>query len=226
MTFRMLTLRAREETADTLVIALPGLQVTPEDFVARGLVAALQARVAADVTALAIDPNDYFERDFTSRLRNEILLPARDGGYARIVILALSLGALGALRYAERASEDLDGLILLAPFLGNPGTIAEVERAGGLGAWIPAPLSRSDIERPGLLWLKSHTAGAPARPWLHLGFGTEDRFRAGARLLAASLPPDCITALPGDHDWPTWARLWQAMLDHLPLTKRQENLVR
>jgi hypothetical protein len=205
MSFRILNFRI--PGADTLLIALPGLRVVPEDF--SGLIGALQAESPTDAIAVGISPNDYLERRFAETLHETVIEPMRTR-YARLVILALSLGALGALRYIQ-LFPDLDGLILLAPFLGNPGTIAEVERAGGFARWAPPPLSPSDIERPGLLWLKSR----PSRPWLHLAYGEEDRFATGAKLLAATLPPDAVTTLPGDHDWPSWTRLWAAMLPRL-----------
>jgi pimeloyl-ACP methyl ester carboxylesterase len=222
MSIRSLTIRAGPAPARSLIIALPGLHVGPEDFVSHGLFEALQARARIDVIAPALEPNDYFGADFGARLRAEIMRPAAQAGYHRIAILALSLGAFGALRYAAQFAGELDGLILLAPFLGNPGTVAEVERAGGLAGWSPGPLAPSDIERPGLLWLKAHLASAKLRPFIHLGYGMEDRFGAGARLLSASLPRACVTEKPGGHDWACWLALWQAMLNHRPLI---ENLL-
>ncbi len=50
-------------------------------------------------------------------------------------------------------------------------------------------------------------------PTLHLGFGTEDRFAAAHRLLAALLPVERVAMLGGGHDWPTWEALWECMLD-------------
>ena len=205
MTFRSLSVSV--EGAETLVIMLPGLRVTPEDFT--GLIAQLQSTMPADAMALAIGSDDYLDAALAARLHETIA--ASRPRYARIVILALSLGALGALRYVQTYRDHLNGLILLAPFLGNPGTIAEIERSGGFAAWSPGALAPSDMERPGLVWLKAQRP----RPWLHLAFGREDRFAAGARLLAEILPPSGVTSLPGDHDWPTWTRLWAVALARL-----------
>jgi len=203
-------------TARRLVIALPGLRVKPEDFEINGFIAALKGK--AEMTVPPIGPNDYIERDFAETLKARVIAPARDAGYGRIALLALSSGALGALRYVTRFEADIEGLIFLAPFLANPGTIAEVERAGGLASWTPGQLSVTDIERPGLLWLKKRAAEGRG-PWLHLAFGTEDRFQSGARLLAEVTPAGSVTSCPGGHDWPTWIQLWTTMLDHLPIAK-------
>jgi hypothetical protein len=202
-------------SAKRLVIALPGLRVSPEDFETNGFAATLKGK--ADMIVPSLGPNDYIERNFALTLKERVILPAQAAGYARIAFLALSSGALGALRYVVRFAVDIEGLIFLAPFLANPGTIAQIEQAGGLASWTVDQLSPTDIERPGLLWLKRWAAEGGARPWLHLAFGTEDRFQAGARLLAAEMPPSRVTACPGGHDWPTWVRLWQAMLPHLPI---------
>jgi enterochelin esterase-like enzyme len=48
---------------------------------------------------------------------------------------------------------------------------------------------------------------------LHLGFGTEDRFAAGHRLMAAALEPETVSTVPGGHDWRTWRQLWENFLD-------------
>lgn len=211
MNIRSVTFRA-EAASQSLLIALPGLHVRPEDFAREGLVPALQARAPIDVIVPELGPDDYFQPDFGPRLEAGAIAPARQAGYRRIAILALSLGAFGALRFAMRFAGALDGLILLAPFLANPGTIAEIADAGGLMRWSPGPLDPSDIERPGLLWLKSHLSAFPARPQLWLGYGDADRFRAGAALLGAALAPCRVTVVPGGHDWDCWRALWQAML--------------
>jgi len=48
---------------------------------------------------------------------------------------------------------------------------------------------------------------------VHLGFGSEDRFADGHRMLAAALPPEMVQVVPGGHDWPVWRQLWDNFLD-------------
>ncbi len=200
-------------TMRSLVVMLPGLNLAARDFIDQGFAADLQARhPASDVVALSIGSTDYFGRGFVEALRDEIIAPAR-GRYAKLTVLGISLGAMGALLYAQNHADDIDDLVLLAPFIGNPGTIAEVERAGGLEAWTPSALRPWDIERPLLLWLKAYGDRKVKKPRILLGFGAQDRFADGAKLLASILPKDCVTMTDGAHDWQTWHALWQAILD-------------
>jgi pimeloyl-ACP methyl ester carboxylesterase len=158
------------------------------------------------------------DQSFSATLRAEILEPARRR-YRRIVVLGISLGGLGAVLHAQRHPHDFDRLVLLAPFLGNPGTLAEVQRGGGFAAWTPGTLAPGDIERPALLWLRSHIAAGHA-PAIRLGYGRGDRFVQASSLLAELLPGESVVTVEGGHDWPTWRALWHMMLARFPLDGR------
>jgi pimeloyl-ACP methyl ester carboxylesterase len=204
----------------TLVVMLPGLQMKPEDFVAEGLVAAAQESGApVDVAIPAIQADDYFEAGLPEALAEGIVEPARARGYAQIACLGISLGAMGAVRHAQRRPGDFDRLVLLAPFLGNPGTLAEVARAGGLAVWNPGALAPGDIERPALLWLKNHIRAGGSPP-VHLGYGRSDRFVQASALVAELLAEGSVVTAEGAHDWPTWAVLWRLILARFPLVPR------
>lgn len=189
--------------------------MTPQDFLDRGFVADLNAsETRTDVWCPAIGPNDYFERMFCATF-DHLIRSAVGAGYEHIAVMGLSLGAFGAIRYAIAHDRAIEQILLLAPFLANSGIISEVERAGGLAHWTPGPLSPHDVERPGLAWLQKYQTAAPPRPRLSLGYGTQDRFAAAARLIAEILPPERTITAPGGHEWQTWRLLWQRMLaDH------------
>jgi hypothetical protein len=53
-------------------------------------------------------------------------------------------------------------------------------------------------------------------PALYLGYAGQDRFAPAHRLLAAALPPARVASVPGEHDWPSWIALWQALLARAP----------
>ena len=196
---------------------LPGLGMKPEDFLAAGFVDATQANGApVDVVIPAIHANDYLDAGISDALAAAVLRPARSKGYAQIICLGISLGAFGAVLQAQRQPGSFDRLIFLAPFLGNPGTLAEVAKAGGLGPWIPDTMAPGDIERPALLWLKSHIAGG-ALPPIHLGYGRSDRFVQASQLLGAVLGEEHVVTTEGAHDWPTWRALWRLILERFPL---------
>jgi len=201
-----------------LLVMLPGAKDSPDDMVERGLVRALRERaVPVDVVAADAHLDYYLERSFLERLRHDIVAPAQAKGYTRIWLMGISLGGMGSLAYARAHPADIEGVILLAPFLGTRGTIAEVVRAGGLSRWQPGEIKADDDEHALLAWLKSYRAGDPKAPKIFLGYGKDDRYAPASLLLAERLPPQRVMAIPGGHDWTTWMVLWAGLLDRDPL---------
>ena len=200
-----------------LLIMLPGAGDAAAAFAGNGMLAALHARgQPVDVVAAQPALSLYLEDDLAAALHRLIVAPAVDAGYRRIWLLGISMGGMGALLYADAYGELVEGLILLAPFLGTKGTVAELAKAGGLAAWTAAGSAAVAMERRALLWLQAYLAAERMRPRLHLGYGTGDRFSAGHKLLADALPAACVVTADGGHDWPTWLALWQAVLDRAP----------
>jgi hypothetical protein len=74
-------------------------------------------------------------------------------------------------------------------------------------------LTPEDDERALLAWLKAYAFGDPALPAIHLGYGMSDRYAAASAMLAARLPAGQVVTIDGGHDWGTWLKLWQLMLD-------------
>jgi pimeloyl-ACP methyl ester carboxylesterase len=111
----------------TLVVFLPGRRDSPEDF-RRFRFAELARRsgVLADFVAVDAHPGYYFNKTIVDRLREDILAPARKK-YERIWLVGISIGGTGSLLYAAQHPEDVDGIVLLAPFLGNDPVIEEIE---------------------------------------------------------------------------------------------------
>ena len=189
-----------------VVLAMvPGAYFKTGDFVAHGFLDALRRR-GWDGTAMEADLSSeaYLDRDVAERL-HAIVRPVAG---ARLWLLGISLGALGALLYAQSGLAAVEGIVLLAPYLGSRGLVAEVSAAGGLAAWEPGAIGAIDFERRMMAGLK---VGLPPR--LHLGYGTADRFAPASRLLAAELPPERVVVNDGGHDWTSWQRLWAGVLD-------------
>jgi hypothetical protein len=201
--------------ADTVtLVMLPGARDTAQDLVEQGFVRALRRRgLAVDAVVVNAQFDDYLERSVVSRLDREIIAPLRSAGPARIWMMGISLGGLGALSYARERAGALEGVVLLAPFLGTRGLIAEVTRAGGLQPWQPGAIAPEDDERRLLSWLRQYRADDPALPPIWLGYGTEDRYAPASCLLAPLLPGAHVMAIPGGHDWTTWLTLWERWLD-------------
>jgi pimeloyl-ACP methyl ester carboxylesterase len=197
-------------TAPTRMAWLPGAYHTAEDFVAAGFIGAVRAR-RKPLDLILVDPElqHVGDRSLLERLRSDIILPARAAGVS-IWLGGISLGGLFALDYAASYPDELDGLCLLAPYLGNRILTGEIARAPGLEAWQPGELAETDEERR--IWRHIKNRGADSRP-LYLGFGREDRFSASHELLAAALAPESVDVIAGGHEWATWFKLWENFLD-------------
>ena len=105
--------------------------------------------------------------------------------------------------------EALEGLCLLAPYLGS--ATSSSARSRRRAAWLAGGRRR---------WRPMTTNGALAVPRraaaalpVHLGLGREDRFAARHRVLArGACRRERVDIVPGGHDWPAWRRLWEHFL--------------
>jgi pimeloyl-ACP methyl ester carboxylesterase len=203
-------LAAAAVTAPTKMAWLPGAYQTAEDMVAAGFAEAVRVR-RMPLDLIFVDPalEHVGDRSLLRRLRSEIILPARAAGVS-IWLGGISLGGLFALDYAACYPDELDGLCLLAPYLGNRMLTGEIARAPGVAAWQPGELAQTDEEHRIWRYIKNRDAGSGP---LYLGFGREDRFCAAHELLAATLDAASVDVIAGGHDWPTWFKLWENFLD-------------
>jgi pimeloyl-ACP methyl ester carboxylesterase len=199
---------------DLALVMLPGAGDRAEDLVEQGFLGALRRRgIAADAWMADVPFDQYMDGSLATQLERDVLSPIQSGGCARIWMMGISLGGMAALSLARRHPGAIEGLILLAPFLGTRGRIAEVVAAGGLRKWLPGAVPPEDDELQVLSWLRDYQAGDPARPHVHLGYGTDDRYAPASELLARELPGAQVVSAEGEHDWATWLMLWELLLD-------------
>lgn len=204
--------RACAAQAPVLLVLLPGAHMSPAEMQAEGLFAAVrQRRLAVDVVAAGVKLDHLYDGSLLQRLRSDIIEPYRVRGYRRVWLAGISLGGFAAMAYALHHPGTVEGLITLAPYLGRRPLLQEIEAAGGPARWqhtqVPRP---DDMDQQLWRWLAARPADAPP---LYMGYGTGDRFAAGHRLLAQTLPPQHVRTAPGGHDWPPWRRLWAEWLD-------------
>jgi S-formylglutathione hydrolase FrmB len=190
-----------------------------EDYERHGfLLAACKRGITADMAVVDAHYGYYANRSILDRLHHDVIQPAREARSA-ISLVGISLGGLGALLYAGRYANTIDRVVALAPYLGPPRVLAEIAGAGGLSTWTPSfPLTcSSDEQELRLMWqgLQSRTRQRSGSPEIYLGYGEQDGFRAGHRLLAEALPRGHVVTVPGGHNWATWRQLWDIMLNEL-----------
>ena len=202
-----------------LLVMLPGAGFAPDDYQTHGFLDAVDRPGWSVRPVVAPVPEQRaLEPGLATWLHETCIAPAMREPFDQLWLLGISLGGMGALRSLRANLAPISGLILISPFLGTRGTIAEVTRAGGLERWTPGPAGPDDIEIGLLTWLKTRPLAAPAAPTIHLACGTADRFAAASRLLADQIPPAHVHFAEGGHDWPCWTRLWHDLLDRDPFT--------
>ncbi len=194
----------------SLVVLLPGRRDSPEDFERFGWgELARKAGVGARIVAADAHLGYYYRRTILDRLREDVIAPARAQGVDRIWLAGVSLGGTGSILYSNEHPEDVRGIALFAPFLGEEEVRKEIEAAGGLRGWMPPqPLDPADFQRQMWAWLKTE----PATP-IYLGWGTRDDFAPINGLLAKALPAERVFTTPGGHDWRAWTNLWEQFLE-------------
>jgi pimeloyl-ACP methyl ester carboxylesterase len=199
---------------DTCLVMLPGAYHALSDFVEAGFEQGLRERgLAAELILAAPELSHLGDRSWIAQLRAEVIAPARERARGALWLGGISLGGFMALRFAAEADDGIDGLCLLAPYLGSRIVAAEVASHASLAAWQPTALAEDDDDRR--IWRFVQRLGAAHTPRVFLGFGREDRFADTQRLLAGALPADSTRVIPGGHDWPVWRALWDNFLDQL-----------
>jgi pimeloyl-ACP methyl ester carboxylesterase len=199
-------------------------------FDEKGFVEAVRSRgLPVDMVSVDAHIGYYMNGSIVARLKQDVIDPARVKGYERIWLIGNSLGGFGSLLYSREHANEITGIVLLGPFLGERPVIWEIRHAGGLLRWKPGDVllkTREDAEKHVWIWIKEHSQQCQCKagdtgclkkkecaPIIYLGYGTSDRFTYAQDLLASLLPPEQVFAIDGGHDWSTWEKLWDRFLD-------------
>ncbi len=193
---------------------LPGAFNTASDFAAARFAEAVSERgLALDLVFAELGFEHVADRSIVQRLSAGPLREARDAGCESVWLGGVSLGAYVALGFAECRPGEVDGLCLLAPYLGTRLVTGELRQAGGVERWDPGVVAAHDEERRLWAFIRS---GLPAQLDVWLGYGRGDRFADSQALLARTLPTAAVDCIDGAHDWATWRTLWGHFLDRWP----------
>src|SRR5204863_869685 len=128
------------------------------------------------------------------RLHEDVIAPARASGHRSIWLVGISLGGFGALLYAMENTKDVQGLMLLAPYLGERALIAEIAAAGALRSWQPDEVATGDHARRLWSWLKHvyATSSDTLAPRVYLVYGNGESFARGHGPLAEHVTADGV----------------------------------
>jgi pimeloyl-ACP methyl ester carboxylesterase len=212
----VLTYQADETPPNrNLIVFLRGIGGSHRSFESEGLVADIRERgLPYDMVAPNAHLGYYSGRTLIERLREDVILPARAQGYEQIWLVGFSMGGLGSLLYIREQPQDIQGVCLIAPFLGYKKILREIEAAGGVRDWTPGEYDPvDDWERMLWHWVQGEVRSGGFDPPVYLFFGDQDSYVEGQQLLATVLPPERVGTLEGQHDIATFKNLWRQFLE-------------
>lgn len=200
-----------------LLVLLRGLGGEYTDFEAYGIIDEIHKRgLPFDVIVPDAHFGYYRNRTIDVRLKQDIIEPARRQGYRQVWLAGFSMGGLGSLLYLRSNPHDVDGIMLISPFLGWGSIIKEIRAAGGVAQWQPGPYDDDDWERLLWDWIRTYSQTAGDYPPIYLGFGNNDILSAdGPGLLATVLAKERAFSVPGGHDITTMRTIFRGHLDRL-----------
>jgi pimeloyl-ACP methyl ester carboxylesterase len=210
------------EPARTLVVMLPGRGDRVGDFDAHGFITAMRDS-GMNVDMLEVDAHMgyYQSRTLLPRMEQDVLAPNRDK-YDEIWLVGISLGGLGAVLTARTYPDDIDGIILIAPYLGPRRAVKKISKAGGLERWQP-PAEVDEANWAIENWRLLENASAAGKPAIYLMYGEDDFGVRAHSLLAAALPPSHVRTTAGGHAWTVWEALWLELMKDEGLAAELEN---
>jgi len=211
---------AESPSADCLLVLMPGRGDRPQRYAENDFARiALANGAEADVVALDTHLGYYRDKSVADRLDEDVVAPALERGQ-KVWLGGISLGGLGSLLYLARKRGEVEGVILLSPYLGEGKVLDEIEAAGSLAAWEPPQLDPAPDKPPEgqevwqRLWIfLQQSLENPDSPPIYLAYGDDDRLARAHRLLARELPEAQVVVLEGGgHDWETWVPLWEELM--------------
>jgi pimeloyl-ACP methyl ester carboxylesterase len=199
----------------SVVIMLPGRGDRADTFIREGFE---QAGKSKGFDTIAVDAHFgyYRQRSLLPRLHEDVIMPARAAGYENVWLLGISMGGFGSLLYAVEHSDLVDGIILLAPFLGDEAAIEKILANGGVENLPAIQTEIEDYEFAIWSWIREASNGSKPTPII-LGYGLSDSMAPGYRALTDVIEPSSVYTLEGGHKWTAWGPLWEKIAADLKL---------
>ena len=194
-----------DENNTVLVLLLPGFNDAPQKFVEHGTVDLIRTcNPGANITGIDAHFGYYRKRNIDLRLNDDVVDPAIQSGIDQIWLLGISMGGMGSIIYRSFYPEKLEGVVLMAPYIGD---------------WDELSLYLDDREQaeqevdPDFIKIWDGLTSIPVdNPSITLAYGEEDGLRPQIEWLAGLLPERRIVGAPGGHKWKVWKKLWPEAL--------------
>ena len=201
---------ARDGRSDELIIFLPGRRDHMDAFERSDFIDILQqSNRAADSIVIDAHMGYYQDGSLPERVYREILVPFYQRGYRHFIMVGISLGGYGALWINSNYGDWISGLVLIAPYLGQPSLIEQIEAKGGVHSWRLQLDHPPGIEEKAWIWIDDMVKpSCEENKPLILAVGLEDDFRRATELLAEFHTGSGLFTDNGGHNWKTWRSLW------------------
>lgn len=198
----------------TLMVMLPGFGAHDTTFDKRGVIdAAREAGLEADIVSADLTYGYYISERWEDRMREDVFDVYADR-YDHIWLMGISMGGMGALLTTRAFHDQIDGVVILSPFLGRRKTLRALQR-DTLKDW-SAPTEAPLWDEMLWTWMKEWARRDWAQPPLYLGHGDSDLGMKNLTWMASLLPEERVEVVPGGHTWPVWGELASIILrDHI-----------
>lgn len=220
-----ITLVAAQQKAERLVVVLPGRDDDLGGLARSGIAQAVQAAWPdADVILTGLALGYYMQGQAERRLHDEVIAPARTRGYSEVWLAGASLGGMGALMYDRAHPNEVDGIVLLAPYLGEKPMLQEIAAAGGIAEWKPHPapdvVDADNFQYE--LWrhLQTWSRHPDKAKNVWLAYGNLDRLREAMPLLIPLLRKEQVLVRDGGHAWSVWSPATKDILTQVGKAKK------
>ena len=194
-----------DKSNSILVVLLPGFGDLPEQFVTHGTVEQIMA-CRPEVNILGVNSHFGYYREsiIVDRLQEDIIAPARASGIEQIWLLGISMGGLGSLITQREHPDEIQSVIVMAPYIGEWDEISE---------YISDPEKAAQSIRPEFINLWQWLSSKPKdEANITLAFGEDDHLNSQHRWFASLLGDSRVVKAPGAHKWAVWKTLWPQAL--------------
>jgi len=164
-----------------------------------------------DVMTVDADIAYYMQGSLISELHQHVFPAAKQQGYRNIVLGGISLGGYGSIWFNHEHAQEIKGLLLIAPYLGEPEIISEINTYSSVSHWRKHhSLAPDDFSSRVWYWIDDDID--LKRNNTLLAIGEKDKMLPAARILAKYLPTEQIVIGSGGHNWYGWRKLWHGLL--------------
>lgn len=213
-----------DEQARCLIVFLPGVADRAYTFKNEGFVDELRKRdLKVDVVSADSTVGYYLRGTQSQRLDWDVVAPAEKKPYQQVWVVGVSMGGWGTLHYAATHPGRVDGVVALAPHLGEKSNLWGISRAGGLAKWqppVPDHTSPQNYTIETWRWLRGVTVEHKPGPQIYVGYADNDFVTGHAELLVDALPKDHVMHVGGLHSWGSWRKMWSMFLDQSDFSQR------